>query len=91
MIFSNMSFGRVVDINWTGLGGKRTVCMYKPLLGESFLLISNTMTIDGTLGNGNAVIDVVLNRKRMLILETELERLIGFGSRQTELPLRPKL
>ncbi|KIM42582.1 hypothetical protein M413DRAFT_70078 [Hebeloma cylindrosporum] len=84
IFFSNMSFGRVVDINWTGLGGKRTVCMYKPLLGESFLLISNTVTIDGTLGDGNIVMDVVLNRRRMQILEEELERLIGACANQTK-------
>lgn len=90
MFFSNMSFGRVVDINWTGLGGKRTVCIYKPLLGESFLLISNTVTIDGTLGNGNIVMDVVLNRRRMQILEEELEKLVGSYSSQTNPHVRPR-
>jgi len=87
-----MSFGRVVDINWTGLGGMRTVSIYKPLLGESSLLISNTVTIDGTLGNGNIIMDVVLNRRRWQLLEEELEKLISSSSSSSETnpQVRPK-
>ena len=92
IFFSNMSFGRVVDINWTGLGGMRTVSIYKPLLGESSLLISNTVTIDGTLGNGNIIMDVVLNRRRWQLLEEELEKLISSSSSSSETnpQVRPK-
>ena len=90
IFFSNMTFGRVVDINWTGFGGGCTVCMYKPLLGESSLLISNTVTIEGILADGNIVMDVVLNRRRMQILEDELEKLVGSFSSQTNPHVRPK-
>jgi len=81
MFMSNLSPLQGVDINWTGLGGKRTVCVYKPLL--AIFLISNGVTLAGTLGNGNLVIDVVLNQQRMQLLEKELERLIVTGPSQT--------
>jgi hypothetical protein len=76
LVMSNMSIARVVDINWTGLGGKRTICRYKSLLSEFSMLISNIVTIAGRLGDGSTVLDVVLNRYRMRHLEAELERLI---------------
>ena len=75
MVVSNMSIARIVDINWTGLGGKRTVCRYKTMLSESPLLISNIVTIAGRLGDGHTVLDVVLNQKRRQLLEMELEKL----------------
>ena len=90
ILFSNMSFGRIVDINWTGLGGERTVCLWKPLLGESSLLLSNSVTIDGTLRDGNIIVDVVLSRRRIQILEEELEKLIDSCSSQTNPHVRPK-
>lgn len=77
MVMSNMSVARVVDIDWTGLGGKRTVCRYKANLSKSSVLISNVVTITGRLGDGCTVLDVVLNRRRRRLLETELERLIA--------------
>jgi len=90
LLVSNMSFGRVVDIDWSGLGGKRTVCMCKPFLGESSLLLSNAVTIDGTLGDGHIMMDVVLNRRRMQILEEELEKLVGSCPGQTNSHVLPK-
>ena len=76
IVVSNMSIARIVDIDWTGLGGKRTICRYKTILSESPLLISNIVTIAGRLGDGHTVLDVVLNQKRRELLEMELERLI---------------
>jgi len=76
MVVSNMSIARIVDINWSGLGGKRTVCRYKTILSESPLLISNIVTIAGRLDNGHTILDVVLNQKRREILEMALEKLI---------------
>jgi hypothetical protein len=52
IVVSNMSIARIVDINETGLGGKRTVCRCKTL-NESPLLISNLVTITGWLGDGH--------------------------------------
>ena len=80
----------VFDIDWSGLGGKRTVCMCKPFLGESSILLSNAVTIDGTLGDGHIMMDVVLNRRRMQILEEELEKLVGSCSGQTNSHVLPK-
>ena len=79
MVVSNMSIARIVDINWTGLGGKQTVCRYKTILSESPLLISNIMTIAGRLGDGHTVLDVVLNQQRRQLLEMELEKLIAYA------------
>lgn len=76
LVMSNMSIARVVDINWTGLGGKRTVCRYKANLCQSSVLISNVVTITGRLHDGSTVLDVILNRRRRQLLEMELEKLI---------------
>jgi len=76
MVVSRMSIARIVDINWTGSGSKRTARRYKTILDESPLLISNIVTIAGRLGDGHTVLDVVLNRKRGRLLEMELARLI---------------
>lgn len=73
---SNMSIARVVDINWTGLGGQRTLCRYKSLISEVPVLISNTVTIAGRLDNGTTVVDVVLNQRRMRRLEAEVLKLV---------------
>ena len=77
VVMSNMSIARVVDINWSGLGGKRTVCRYKANLNKTSLLVSNGVTITGRLGDGHTVLDVVLNRQRRRLLENDLERLIA--------------
>jgi hypothetical protein len=61
MVVWNMTIARIVDINWTGLGGKRTVCRYQKTLSESPLLISDR-TITGRLGDGRMDLDVVLNQ-----------------------------
>ena len=76
MVVSNMSIARIVDINWSGLGGKRTVCRYKTILSEAPLLISNIVTIAGRLDDGHTILDVVLNQKRRQLLEKALEKLI---------------
>jgi len=76
MVVSNMFISQIVDINWTGLGDKRTVCRYQTMLGESPLLSPNIVTIAGGLGYGRRVLDVVLNQQRRQLLEMEQERLI---------------
>jgi hypothetical protein len=72
-VVSKMSIVRIVDINWTGLGGKPIVCRYKTILSESSLLISNILT---RLGDGNMVLNVVLHRKRRQLLGMEVKRLV---------------
>jgi len=84
MVMSNMSIARVVDINWSGLGGKRTVCRYKTNLCKSPLLVSNVVTITGRLGNGHTILDLILNRQRRQLLENELERLIADAQAQED-------
>jgi len=50
-----------MDTNWTRLGGQRTVFRYQTMLSETPLLTSNIMTIAGKMGDGQTVLDVVLN------------------------------
>ncbi|KAF8900296.1 hypothetical protein CPB84DRAFT_1779309 [Gymnopilus junonius] len=76
MSMSNMSIARIVDIDWTGAGGGKTICRYKELITGSPILISNIVTIAGRLHDGSTVLDVVLNSKRMKVLEGEVGKLI---------------
>jgi hypothetical protein len=51
-VVSNISIARVVDINWTGLGGKRTMRRYKTFLSEFPLLVSDIVTTLGGWATG---------------------------------------
>ena len=76
LTMSNMSIARIVDIDWTGVGGKATICRYKSILSDNPVLISNVLTIAGRTGDGGTVLDVVLNKKRLVRLEAEVRKLI---------------
>ena len=75
MIMSNMSIARMVDINWTGLGGGKTVCRYKALIGTP-VLASNVVTITGRLADGSTLLDLVLNREKTRKIEAEIQRIL---------------
>ncbi|KAF8959163.1 hypothetical protein BDZ97DRAFT_1667587 [Flammula alnicola] len=83
MSMSNMSIARIVDIDWSGVGGGRTICRYKTILSESPILISNIVTIAGRLDDGSTVLDVVLNRRRMRSLEEGVAKLIKAADEST--------
>jgi hypothetical protein len=76
LAISNMSIARMVDIDWTGVGGKATICRYKYLIKET-VRPSNVVTIAGRTHDGGTVLDVILNRKRIRRLETEVAKLIN--------------
>jgi hypothetical protein len=75
-----MSIARIVDIDWTGVGGKTTICRYKSILSDNPVLISNILTIAGRTHDGGIVLDVVLNKKRLIRLEAEVQKLIDTGA-----------
>ncbi|CAA7270054.1 unnamed protein product [Cyclocybe aegerita] len=76
LVMSNMSIARMVDINWSGAGGGRTLGRYKSLLMAPPILIGNAVTIAGRLHDGSTLIDAVLSGRRMKEVEQEVERLI---------------
>ncbi|PPQ80704.1 hypothetical protein CVT26_007404 [Gymnopilus dilepis] len=75
LAMTNMSLGRLVDVDWTGVGGGKTVFQYKYLMTAGSLPFSNMVTIGGRLGDGTVALEVVLNRKRMRALEDAVARL----------------
>ncbi|KAJ3506503.1 hypothetical protein NLJ89_g6830 [Agrocybe chaxingu] len=83
LIMSNMSIARMVDINWSGAGGGRTLGRYKSLLMAPPILIGNAITIAGRLHDGSTLIDMVLSGRRMKEVEQEVERLIKRASEST--------
>jgi len=74
---TNMSIGRIVDINWTGVGGKNTLCRYQVALTDTSFVMTNLLAIGGRTHDGAIVLDVVLGRKRLARLEAGVQELIG--------------
>ena len=73
---TNMSIARIVDIDWTGVGGKTTLCRYQGVLADKIPTFTNLLTIAGRTHDGGTVMDVVLNKKRLARLEAGVEELL---------------
>jgi hypothetical protein len=73
---SNMSIARIVDIDWTGVGGKTTLCRYKAVLADKIPSFTNLLTIAGRTHDGGTVMDVVLSKKRLARLEAGVQGLL---------------
>lgn len=74
---TNVSIARIVDIDWTGVGGKKTVCRYKYGLSDGLMYMTNALTIAGRTHDGGTVLDVVLNKRRLARLEAEVQELVA--------------
>lgn len=73
---SNMSIARIVDIDWTGVGGKTTLCRYKYAVNDG-PLFTNLLTIAGRTHDGGVVLDIVLTKNRLARLEAEVQELLS--------------
>ncbi|KAF8907685.1 hypothetical protein CPB84DRAFT_1725481 [Gymnopilus junonius] len=71
---TNMTNGRIVNIDWTGLGGGKTIVRYKSTIRSSSAPFSNWITIAGRLGDGRIMLDVVLNTSKLKALENEVRK-----------------
>lgn len=73
---TNVSIARIVNINWTGIGGKTTICRYRSVLIDSPMMMTNLVTVAGRTHDEAMVLDVVLADKRLARLEAEVQELI---------------
>ena len=76
-LVTNVSNGRVVNVDWTGLGGGKTIFRYKTNMGRGQVPLSNYITIAGKLEDGSIALDVILNQKRMKAL---VDGILSLGS-----------
>ena len=75
LFISNTSSARTAEINWTAVGGEKTICRYQILYGSP-LPIANLVNITGRLADGSALLDVVLNREKMRVISREVQRIL---------------
>jgi hypothetical protein len=73
---TNMSIARIVNIDWTGVGGKTTLCRYQSVLTNNIPSFTNLLSIAGRAHDGGTVMDVVLSKKRLARLEAEVQELL---------------
>ncbi|KAF8900294.1 hypothetical protein CPB84DRAFT_1680646 [Gymnopilus junonius] len=76
LTISNMTTANVVQFDWSGVGGGRTLCRYKKVMSPAPVLATNVVTISGQLEDGRMVIDVAVSRRKMKSLEVAISRLI---------------
>ncbi|KAF8907693.1 hypothetical protein CPB84DRAFT_1813506 [Gymnopilus junonius] len=75
LTMTNMMNGHIANIDWTGLGGGKTIFRYKSNLTSFSFLFSNLITIVGRLDDGRIALEVILNKRRMKALEDEIRKL----------------
>ena len=75
LFMTNMINGRVFDIDWSGLGGGKTVFRYKSTRNSINIPPFNMVTVVGKQPDGRIALEVVLDKKRMEVLEDEILRL----------------
>jgi hypothetical protein len=74
---TNMPAAPTVNTDWTGVGGKSTICRYKYVVAGGPMFLTNHITIAGCTHDGGIVVDVVLSERRLARLEAEVWRLIS--------------
>ena len=72
---SNMSPARSVNINWTAVGGGKTICRYQ-ILNSYPLSVANLVNITGRLADGSTLLNVVLNREKIRVISEEVQRIL---------------
>lgn len=74
---SNVSIARIVNIDWTGVGGRTTVSRYKYVLTDGPMFMSNILTIAGRGHDGSMIMDVVLSKNRLARIEAAVQELLS--------------
>ena len=75
VFMSNISSGRTVDINWTAIGGGKTVGTYMVVVTYPFVW-PNVVCITGRLADGSTLLNVVLNQRKMRVISEEVQRIL---------------
>lgn len=71
---SNTSITRTADIDWTGAGGKTTLCRY---MDDCPALLTNRLFLAGRAHDGGTILDVVLTKARLARLKAGVQELIN--------------
>ena len=77
LTISNTSISRTVDVDWTGAGGKTTFCRYQFVMTGVPMVVTNVCLLAGRTHDGGIVLDVQLNKARLLRLETAVQELLN--------------
>ena len=75
VFMSNMSSGRTAGIDWTAVGGGKTVGTYMVVITYP-LVWPNVVCITGRLADGSTVLNVVLSREKMRVISEEVQRIL---------------
>jgi hypothetical protein len=76
LMISNVSASRILESDWSTIGGKRTICGYRYQLTPTDIMFANAVFIAGRLEDGTVVLDVSLNKARMELLVGEVEEAV---------------
>ena len=74
LFISNTSSSRTAEIDWTAVGGGKTICRYQSLY--AYLMLPNLVHITGRLADGSALLDVVMNREKIRVISEEVQRIL---------------
>lgn len=80
LVVSNVSASRILESDWSAVGGTKTLVGYRYQLTPTKVMLANAVYIAGRLGDGSVVLDSTLNQARLDLLVAEIERLIGAQS-----------
>lgn len=79
VVVSNVSASRILESDWSPVGGSRTLCGYRYQLTPTELMMTNSVYIAGRLGDGSVVLDICLRKSRVDLLADAILRLKGSG------------
>ncbi|KAF9464314.1 hypothetical protein BDZ94DRAFT_1289447 [Collybia nuda] len=68
LMISNVSASRILESDWSTIGGTKTLCGYRYQLTPNELMMTNTVYIAGRLADGSVVMDMSLNKDRVDLL-----------------------
>ncbi|KAF9004766.1 hypothetical protein BDQ17DRAFT_1240912 [Cyathus striatus] len=72
LLVSNVSASRILETDWSTIGGSKTLCGYRYQLTPTELLWTNAIYIAGRLDDGSVVLDMSLNKARLELLTAEV-------------------
>lgn len=68
LVVSNVSASRILESDWSAVGGEKTVCGYRYQITPTKLLLTNSVFIAGRLEDGSTVLDATLSQVKSGLL-----------------------
>lgn len=75
LFISNVSASRILESDWSAVGGEETLCGYRYQLTPTDVLFTNAVYIAGRLSDGTVVLDLSLNTVRLDLLVKEVNKI----------------